>query len=504
MKKIVVLCIFIFIVYTAFAQVGTPIIELENISGYENELMKLSIKIPDADKNDKLDIKLKPIEGEALEYSREYSYAFAYNVSSDSSEKSMYCNIHYVPISSGVLKLKAVVTDLNQNSVVLESEPVEIEVRPQPVYDIDDDPFLTVYMDNKEYYQGQAVLVSYELFNADTSQSLRNIFPDLTGINAEFLSAAKDRVLFNGNDPVIVKELPPAVLLFLKEGSYNIPEQHIEITFKDENDQTFNRILQYPSIPLSIKPLPEYKGKNKGYMLGSDVKIELQDYPLKVRYREQFYFTVIISGNINADSVKSLKPFLKIPSYLTEEIHTERTKIKNGEIFNTSTFVYSGESRSIFGLGSRKLELPFFNIKINEWEIQTFSLPSIKGNISFILILLIIIIAAAVIFSISIYITKNIKKKRAGEDEKPHKDLSHSDKEKLLFIEFVEKYSLTLREREILEQLSDGKSTKEIAELLFISPETTKKHIRNIMVKTETHSRYEIYVLLNKYMSKNG
>ena len=42
---------------------------------------------------------------------------------------------------------------------------------------------------------------------------------------------------------------------------------------------------------------------------------------------------------------------------------------------------------------------------------------------------------------------------------------------------------LTKREREILELAAVGLNYKEIAERLFISPETVRKHLRNIYAK---------------------
>jgi len=52
--------------------------------------------------------------------------------------------------------------------------------------------------------------------------------------------------------------------------------------------------------------------------------------------------------------------------------------------------------------------------------------------------------------------------------------------------------NLTKREREILEQLIEGLSYKEIAGRCFISPETMNSHIKNIYQKLNVHSRAQI------------
>lgn len=50
---------------------------------------------------------------------------------------------------------------------------------------------------------------------------------------------------------------------------------------------------------------------------------------------------------------------------------------------------------------------------------------------------------------------------------------------------------LTNRESEVLTQLCEGKSYKMIAETLYISEETVRRHIKNIYKKLEVHSKSE-------------
>jgi len=60
--------------------------------------------------------------------------------------------------------------------------------------------------------------------------------------------------------------------------------------------------------------------------------------------------------------------------------------------------------------------------------------------------------------------------------------------------------SLTRREREILSLMAKGKINKEIAALLYISPETVKKHVQNIYLKLGVHNKIEA---LNKCLFRN-
>ncbi|MFY0608180.1 MAG: response regulator transcription factor [Cyclobacteriaceae bacterium] len=52
-------------------------------------------------------------------------------------------------------------------------------------------------------------------------------------------------------------------------------------------------------------------------------------------------------------------------------------------------------------------------------------------------------------------------------------------------------FGLSNREMEILEHLADGKDYLKIAEALFISPNTVKKHISNLYEKLHVHSKAE-------------
>lgn len=51
---------------------------------------------------------------------------------------------------------------------------------------------------------------------------------------------------------------------------------------------------------------------------------------------------------------------------------------------------------------------------------------------------------------------------------------------------------LTEREREVLRLVAEGKSNKEIASLLCISPKTVSVHRSNIMTKLDVHSSFEL------------
>ena len=63
---------------------------------------------------------------------------------------------------------------------------------------------------------------------------------------------------------------------------------------------------------------------------------------------------------------------------------------------------------------------------------------------------------------------------------------------------FSEKYNLTSRETEIVASLKEGLSDAEISDKYFISKNTVRFHISNILKKTNSKSRVDIVRLLNK------
>ena len=59
---------------------------------------------------------------------------------------------------------------------------------------------------------------------------------------------------------------------------------------------------------------------------------------------------------------------------------------------------------------------------------------------------------------------------------------------------------LTVREEEILKLVAEGRSSKEIAELLFISVKTVQRHRANLLRKLGLRDRLE----LTRYANRSG
>jgi DNA-binding CsgD family transcriptional regulator len=62
----------------------------------------------------------------------------------------------------------------------------------------------------------------------------------------------------------------------------------------------------------------------------------------------------------------------------------------------------------------------------------------------------------------------------------------------------MQNHKLSKRENEVIELLLQGKSNKQIAEMLGISASTVEFHLKNIFAKLEVHSRTEVILKLGK------
>lgn len=69
-------------------------------------------------------------------------------------------------------------------------------------------------------------------------------------------------------------------------------------------------------------------------------------------------------------------------------------------------------------------------------------------------------------------------------------------------VSFIEKFGISKRESEIIEEIIQGRTNKEISDRLFISLQTVKDHIHNIFLKTEVKNRVQLTNLMREYRIK--
>jgi DNA-binding CsgD family transcriptional regulator len=67
---------------------------------------------------------------------------------------------------------------------------------------------------------------------------------------------------------------------------------------------------------------------------------------------------------------------------------------------------------------------------------------------------------------------------------------------------FIEKFGISKREAEIVDEIVKGRTNKQISELLFISLQTVKDHTHNIFLKTEVKNRVQLSNLFRQFENK--
>jgi DNA-binding NarL/FixJ family response regulator len=107
-----------------------------------------------------------------------------------------------------------------------------------------------------------------------------------------------------------------------------------------------------------------------------------------------------------------------------------------------------------------------------------------KGNVR---LEVIVAIVAFIFFFVGLYFNNQAQKKVAAvKESSPDSTLSSSQK---IDYEQIKKVGLTQREHDVLVRMADGLSNLEIAEQLFLSENTVKTHVSNILFKLDAKRR---------------
>lgn len=504
MKKTTVILLLALLSVDLFCEIGKPLIKIQSLTGYYMELLQLEIIIPEATHKSKLEVELKALEGEARELNRTLSHTYSYNVDEDSSKVFSACKVEFVPFSTGSLSLQAIVRDLENPGDPLTSEILVLQVLPLPEGLEKDRALIHPYTIKNQYFTGEKIELSYELFYGDMFDEISMTFPLLEGFDVQFLDQKEDRLVFVDSVPVHVVSFPTALFAAEKPGLLTIPRQSLYLPYSEGGGGV---VLDSDNLEIHIAqvPLNENLSNTESYVIGADFEVIADDLPETLKYGESYAFQISLKGNANLDSIKSLQSFSNFPDKIEEVETFFIQRLIDDELVSIKRFNYRGTSHSLIGYRMKSLNIPFFNTDEGLWQESITEIPEINGNLSYwqsiIFSLLILTIFIGVVLFVILYKRKMFK--RPSVKKKGVADLSQLEQQ-VRIQKFAELYKLTAREREILSILSEGLATKEIAEKLFISPETLKKHIRNIMKKTETHSRFEIYVLYSKFISKNS
>lgn len=165
--------------------------------------------------------------------------------------------------------------------------------------------------------------------------------------------------------------------------------------------------------------------------------------------------------------------------------------------FIIANFVYTGvASVQIFYAGRGSLEIRSGERKIIASGVFSIlivqSLLLVMFNSQTLLGILFILSYFAGNTYLPFYITYGVKLEEISKDTGT--DLSFED--------FCKRYEVSPRESDIIREICNGLSNKEISEKLFISLQTVKDHTHRIYIKTNVRSRAQLMNLVNEAIRK--
>lgn len=105
-----------------------------------------------------------------------------------------------------------------------------------------------------------------------------------------------------------------------------------------------------------------------------------------------------------------------------------------------------------------------------------------KGNIK---LEVIVAIVAFIFFFVGLYFNNQAQKKNRTVKSEAY--VSHQN----IDYEQIKKIGLTQREHDVLVKMADGLSNQEIADQLFLSENTVKTHVSNILFKLDAKRRMQ-------------
>ena len=120
------------------------------------------------------------------------------------------------------------------------------------------------------------------------------------------------------------------------------------------------------------------------------------------------------------------------------------------------------------------------------YPLGEFVRASIEGNSALLLVAISLVYALSIIFAALIFVSKSTELQSSAEEVTDFHSI------------FVEKYGLSSREIQILDEILSLHSNKEIAASLFITEATVKFHVGNLYKKTNCKNRNELIKLYKK------
>lgn len=472
--------------FSLFGNIQDVILSTKTDEVYLHEYCEIDIEIIGASHKSDIELVITSEDNEIVVKEQNKQYSFVDNTINNIRYTTVDLQQRIVPLTTGDIALNVKVIDKTCEPHTVIEKTLNLKVHGKPLRNSPEN-FITYRINNTVFYVDEEIQLFYEVFSKDTCISTRKDFLKIDNINYGNAIGNRyinlDPVDSYARDLIQITSLPTALITYTHPGEYNIPALTGTFDFLDSNHNIYQSELSCPEIPIKIIERPKVENE---LFIGKDFgikKFELINEPNS--------FIISISGTGNLKDIESLQGYFSIGNNFIEHKLGYYKTLENGHIISLIEFKYTDINNEQYSTQLPTIKIPIFDTQVGATRYIKF-IPGKNRKIFYILIIIIssVIIALIAYGSISIF-----KGNRINNMEHSHK--------KEISIEFEKRFNFTNREKEVLKLLLEGKSPVQISELLFISPETAKKHINNIYKKSNVHSRYELMDKFNPHLKKD-
>lgn len=445
--------------------IGQVVLETELTNVYVNEIIDLKVTVPG--KDIQAPIRLDIANNSYKIIDKSVKQSFMYDAVNDIPYDYVIYELQVVLLEEGIATFTSTVKHEVSNEVKISAEKPSLDLTNRL-------PILITSISDNELYVNEVGYLKNTIF--DNNYIYRTPYTrPLMDLKANTLDVPLNKRILIGDEIKKYKIVSAFSFSSDEPGTYTIPESYIVYE---------NKKMIVPSYDITVKELPE-KLSSK-VLIGKNLDIEFRNLKSKYVNRSNIDFEIVVKGDLNLYNLNSLSNYISMPSYLRESIESRSEKIRDGKMLQVVVFRYRGTVSGPTGIKIDPISIPLFNTDTGEIENITTSKIRVPGTISLLFLYLALFLITAITVAL-IFFTIVIVKRKKKNDPSNAEDLTT----------LTSSFDLSKRESEIFIILVNGKSTKEIAEELYISPETVKKHIQSILKKTDTKSRLELIAMVN-------
>lgn len=476
---------------------------------YAYEAVTLKLGVMGSSEPDDFEMEIRAIEG-SIHNRQSYFHQFSrYNMINDKLEEGLYREFTLVPLfdvhepEPKHLLLQGDILDSYGNSIEVLSRELELEILAQPTEE-HGRYFIEPLSFAQQTYAGGEIPVLVQVFGDYDVQNAEALHFELKGpsdgANAELtvLDPLEPRIVYLMGNYSAVTSIP-VLITSQHPGSVQLTAPNVELIFEDaESNGPVIRNLALPQQEYQFIPQPE---DTPTQAHGSYARISESQLPGALRPGQQIDASFVITGDISLETIRDLNDFISTPKNLDVTISQPKLFWSDRTVLRQLEIRFSGEVHSFLGQELGRLELPYMDSASGEVRQLTVDFGRIEGLVQPVqlwgFIAFMLVAGMIALFGVRRWIAV-LRKPKVRVDPPSEAELA------LSMHKFVDDFGLTQREREILTILIQGKSAKDIADQLYIAPETARKHIKNIFRKTDTHNRFEVYVKFNEYQKEPG